>query len=125
MPRFKAIAALVAGAILAGVPVAAFTVWLGDFVTAQGELQAKRSADSTIDLAEYRIGMAIAALDTIASRGVASMRGGQSMSVNATNPTTAHPSVAISAPEMNGLIGESLTTWWARLLEGYPFGFAG
>lgn len=74
MPRLKTIAAFVTSAILAGLPLAVFNLWVGNFVIAQGRAQATRSAHSTIGLAEYRVGAAVSALDNLAMRGVASCR---------------------------------------------------
>jgi sensor c-di-GMP phosphodiesterase-like protein len=74
VPGLRTIAAFAFGAILAGLPLVIFNLWVGNFVIAQGRAQATRSAESTISLAEHRIGVASSALDNLALRGVASCR---------------------------------------------------
>ncbi len=72
-PLTKAFAVL-AGILIAGVPTLAFNYWLEAYAARQGQGDVDTTASRTIALAEARIGRAIAVLDELATRGVASCR---------------------------------------------------
>src|SRR5262249_8277211 len=62
--------AIVAGAFLAGVPLVAFNFWLDGLIDRQGETEVGTSARRAIALAETRVKDTVAALDSLAARGV-------------------------------------------------------
>jgi sensor c-di-GMP phosphodiesterase-like protein len=72
--RAKKIIAVVAGMLIAGVPMAILNFWLESFVERQGQNETDSAAKRTIALVDYRIGRAVTALDDLAARGVASCR---------------------------------------------------
>jgi hypothetical protein len=72
--RAKKIIAVVAGMLIAGVPMAMLNFWLESFVERQGQNEIDSAAKRTIALVDYRVGRAVTALDDLAARGVASCR---------------------------------------------------
>jgi len=72
--RAKKIIAIVAGMLIAGVPMATLNFWLDSFVERQGQNEIDTAAKRTIAIADYRIGNAVTMLDDLAARGVASCR---------------------------------------------------
>lgn len=72
--RAKKIIAVVAGMLIAGVPMAMLNFWLESFVERQGQNEIDSAAKRTIALVDYRVGRAMAALDDLAASGVASCR---------------------------------------------------
>ncbi len=72
--RTKKIVAIVAGMLIAGVPMATLNYWLDGFVERQGQNEIDSAARRTIALVDYRVGLAVTALDDLAARGVASCR---------------------------------------------------
>lgn len=72
--RVKKIAAIIAGMLIAGVPMATLNYWLDGFVERQGQTEVDSVAKRAIALADFRIGRAVAMLDDLAASGVASCR---------------------------------------------------
>jgi hypothetical protein len=70
--RAKKIIAIVAGILIAGVPMATLNHWLDAFVERQGQNEIESAAKRTVSLVDYRIGLAVTALDDLAARGVGS-----------------------------------------------------
>jgi sensor c-di-GMP phosphodiesterase-like protein len=64
--------AIVAGAILAGAPVAAISYWSTQYVGAQGQEEVQLAAKRAMMLAEVRISRVIAGLTDLTDRGIAS-----------------------------------------------------
>ena len=64
--------AIAVGVVLAGVPLIAFNFWLDGLIDKQGEAEVGTSARRAIALAEARVRDAIGALDSLATRGIAS-----------------------------------------------------
>jgi hypothetical protein len=64
------IVAIAVGALLAGVPLVAFDLWLGRLINRQSQEEVDTSARRAISLAEYRIIQVISTLDGLAARGV-------------------------------------------------------
>ncbi|MFZ0354657.1 MAG: EAL domain-containing protein [Pseudolabrys sp.] len=62
--------AIVVGALLAGVPLIGFNIWLEGLIDRQGEAEVGTSARRAIALAEARVKDAVGALDGLAARGV-------------------------------------------------------
>ncbi len=62
--------AVVVGAFLAGVPLAAFNFWLEGLIDRQGETEVGTSARRAIALAETRVRDTVGTLDGLAARGV-------------------------------------------------------
>jgi sensor c-di-GMP phosphodiesterase-like protein len=69
-PVSKKLIAVVAGALIAGTPVALFNYWLNDLILEQIRDEVDSTARRSITLAEGRISLAIGALDDLARRGV-------------------------------------------------------
>jgi len=69
-PRGKNLVAIVVGALLLGLPAAAFNIWLNKLVQARSQEEVEIEARRTLLLAEYRLGRAMAALDQLAKQGV-------------------------------------------------------
>lgn len=72
--RAKKIIAVVAGVLIAGVPMATLNYWLGGFVERQSQNEIDSVAKRAIALVDYRIGRAVTVLDDLAAAGVASCR---------------------------------------------------
>ena len=72
--RAKKIIAVVAGMLIAGVPMATLNFWLESFVQRQGQNEIDSAAKRAIAIVDYRIGRAVTMLDDLAARGVASCR---------------------------------------------------
>ena len=70
----RKIFAVVAGTLIAGVPMALLNVWLDAFVQRQSQNELDIAANRAIAIADYRIGRAVMLLDDLAARGVASCR---------------------------------------------------
>ncbi|MGA8823502.1 MAG: EAL domain-containing protein [Pseudolabrys sp.] len=62
--------AIIVGALLAGVPLIGFNIWLEGLIDRQGEAEVGTSARRAIALAEARVKDAVGALDGLAARGV-------------------------------------------------------
>ena len=72
--RARKILAIVAGMLIAGVPMATLNYWIEGFVERQSQNEIDSAARRTIALVDYRIGRAVTMLDDLAARGVASCR---------------------------------------------------
>jgi sensor c-di-GMP phosphodiesterase-like protein len=72
--RAKKVLAIVAGMLIAGVPMATLNYWIEGFVERQSQNEIDSAARRTIALVDYRIGRAVTMLDDLATRGVASCR---------------------------------------------------
>ncbi len=70
----RKIFAVVAGTLIAGVPMAMLNYWLEVFVERQSQNEIDVAASRAIALVDYRIGRAVMMLDELAVRGVASCR---------------------------------------------------
>ena len=70
--RYGKLAAILAGVVLVGVPVAAFSYWASLHIERQGQEEVALAAKRAIVLAETRIGLVIAGLTDLADRGVTS-----------------------------------------------------
>ncbi len=70
----KNLLAIVAGVLLAGVPLIAFDVWLGGLIEQQGQEAASISAKRAVSLAEFRVGQVVHSLNDLAAVGVDSCR---------------------------------------------------
>jgi sensor c-di-GMP phosphodiesterase-like protein len=70
----KKIIAIVAGTLIAGVPMATLNYWIGGFVERQSQNEIDSVAKRTVALVDYRIGRAVMMLDELAASGVASCR---------------------------------------------------
>ena len=66
--------AIVAGMLIAGVPMATLNYWIDSFVERQSQNEIDSAAKRTIAIVDYRIGRAVTMLDDLAARGVASCR---------------------------------------------------
>src|SRR5689334_20764951 len=86
--RARKIIAVVAGMLIAGVPMAALNFWLDSFVERQGRNEVEAAAKRVIALADYRVGRAMATLDELATRGVASCRPDHLEAMRAANLAT-------------------------------------
>jgi sensor c-di-GMP phosphodiesterase-like protein len=64
--------AIVVGALLAGAPLIAFNLWLGNLVERQGDSEVGTAARRAIALAEARVQDAVGTLDKLALAGVSS-----------------------------------------------------
>jgi sensor c-di-GMP phosphodiesterase-like protein len=73
-PSRKKLVAIVAGVLLAGLPVLAFNLWLDGFVQGQSQEEAKSAARRTIALGEARISQVAAMLEALHARGIDSCR---------------------------------------------------
>jgi len=73
--RKAIVLAILAGILLAGVPMAAFNFWLDALGQRQDDRESETVTNRTVGLAEARLGRTIAVLDELALRGVASCRG--------------------------------------------------
>ncbi len=62
--------AIAAGIFLVGVPLVAFDFWLDGVIDRQGQAEVDASAKRAIALAESRTAAVIAALDSLAGRGI-------------------------------------------------------
>jgi len=93
------IAAIAAGILLAGVPLAAFNFWLSGLVDRQGLEEVDTSAKRAIALAESRVTQVIAALDGLAARGVDSCEPGDIAAMRqAAFETTPIKEIAVVGP---------------------------
>jgi sensor c-di-GMP phosphodiesterase-like protein len=72
--RKKELLAVVIGVALAGVPMAAFNIWLDYFIERQGREEAVAIARRALSMTDDRAARVIAALDGLAERGVWSCR---------------------------------------------------
>jgi sensor c-di-GMP phosphodiesterase-like protein len=72
--RAKKGLAIVAGMLIAGVPMATLNYWIEGFVERQSQNEIDSAARRTIALVDYRIGRAVLMLDELAASGVASCR---------------------------------------------------
>ncbi len=70
--RHGKLVAIAAGIVLAGLPIAAISYWASQFVERRGEVEVSLAAKRAILLAEHRIGLVIAGLTDLNSRGIAS-----------------------------------------------------
>jgi sensor c-di-GMP phosphodiesterase-like protein len=64
--------AVVVGAVLAGGPLIAFNLWLGNLIERQGQSEVSTAAKRAVALAEARVRDAVGTLDTLALAGVSS-----------------------------------------------------
>jgi sensor c-di-GMP phosphodiesterase-like protein len=62
--------AIVVGALLAGVPLIGFNIWLEGLINRQGETEVGTAARRAIALAEARVKDTLSALDDLAARGI-------------------------------------------------------
>jgi sensor c-di-GMP phosphodiesterase-like protein len=62
--------AIVVGALLAGVPLIGFNIWLEGLINRQGEAEVGTAARRAIALAEARVKDTLSALDNLAARGI-------------------------------------------------------
>jgi sensor c-di-GMP phosphodiesterase-like protein len=72
----KNVIGIVAGVVLAGAPLLAFNLWLGNLIDRQGQEEVETSARRAMTLAESRVTSVVDALDDLAARGVDSCRPG-------------------------------------------------
>ena len=66
--------AILAGMLIAGVPMATLNYWIDSFVERQSQNEIDSAAKRTVAIVDYRIGRAVTMLDELAARGVASCR---------------------------------------------------
>jgi sensor c-di-GMP phosphodiesterase-like protein len=64
------LAATAAGAILAGVPLIVFNLWLGGLVDGQATLQVQNAAQRMVSVADARLSQALAVIDGLVGSGV-------------------------------------------------------
>jgi sensor c-di-GMP phosphodiesterase-like protein len=74
LARKKEMLAIVIGIALAGVPVAAFNVWLDHFIEQQGGEEVQSIAKRALSMADGRLVRVLSSLDGLAERGVSSCR---------------------------------------------------
>lgn len=72
--RAKKVLAILAGMLIAGVPMATLNYWIEGFVERQSQNEIDSAVRRTIALVDYRIGRSVTMLDGLAARGVASCR---------------------------------------------------
>ena len=70
----KNLLAIVAGVLVAGAPLIAFDVWLGNLIERQGQEEADTSAHRAVALAESRVGQVVHSLNDLAAVGVDTCR---------------------------------------------------
>jgi sensor c-di-GMP phosphodiesterase-like protein len=70
LPSRRKIIAVIAGILLAGVPMAAFNYWIDGLVERRGQDEADQWARRSIAIAETRIQRVVATLDKLAASGV-------------------------------------------------------
>lgn len=75
--RKKAALAIVFGVALAGVPMAAFNLWLGYFIEQQGQAEVASVAKRSLAMADARVARITASLNGLAEQGVDSCRPAQ------------------------------------------------
>jgi sensor c-di-GMP phosphodiesterase-like protein len=98
-PRRKLIA-IVAGVVLAGVPLIVFDFWLDRLVESQGREEVATGARRAISLAEARLNQTIGALDDLAGKGVNSCQPNDIEAMrNAAFNTSIVKEVAIIGPD--------------------------
>jgi sensor c-di-GMP phosphodiesterase-like protein len=68
--RRKAILAVVFGVALAGVPMAAFNLWLGHFIEQQGQQEVASVAKRSLAMADARVARIVTSLNELKERGV-------------------------------------------------------
>jgi len=74
LARKKEMLAIVIGIALAGVPMAAFNIWLDYFIEQQGGEEVESVAKRALSMADGRLVRVVASLDGLAERGVSSCR---------------------------------------------------
>jgi sensor c-di-GMP phosphodiesterase-like protein len=67
--------AIVVGVFLAGVPLLAFNLWLGNLVDGQSQRDVDNAAQRAVSVANARLSQALSALDDLADQGVTSCAG--------------------------------------------------
>jgi sensor c-di-GMP phosphodiesterase-like protein len=72
--RRKKLVAVVVGVVLAGVPGAAFNLWLGYFIEQQGHEEVELVGRRALALSDARIARVIDSLDNLTRRGIDSCR---------------------------------------------------
>jgi sensor c-di-GMP phosphodiesterase-like protein len=72
--RRKKLVAVVVGVVLAGVPMAAFNLWLGYFIEQQGHEEVELVGRRALALSDARIARVIDSLDNLTRRGIDSCR---------------------------------------------------
>ena len=68
--HYKKLLAIIAGIVIAGLPMVVFHYWLDDLVERQGNEEVRMSARRTVSLAETRITKVTATLNDLASQGI-------------------------------------------------------
>ncbi len=100
MPSRWKIVAVTAGIILAGVPMAAFNVWIDRLTERQGQDEAEQWARRSVAIAEKRIDSVIAKLRDLSARGVNSCSEGDIAALRrATFATNAIKELAVLGPD--------------------------
>ncbi len=72
--RRKKLVAVVVGVVLAGLPMAAFNLWLGYFIEQQGREEVELVGRRALALADVRVARVTDSLDDLARRGIESCR---------------------------------------------------
>jgi sensor c-di-GMP phosphodiesterase-like protein len=67
--------AIAVGVFLAGVPLLAFNLWLGNLVDRQGQREVENAAFRAVSVANARLSQALSALDDLSEQGVTSCAG--------------------------------------------------
>jgi sensor c-di-GMP phosphodiesterase-like protein len=106
-PRRKKLVAIIAGALLLGLPSAMFNYRLNGVVERQGQEEMELAARRTIALAESRISRAMALLDELAGRGVNSCEPAHLEALRqATFATTPVKELSVVAPDGSTLCSD-------------------
>jgi sensor c-di-GMP phosphodiesterase-like protein len=96
----KKIAAIVAGMLIAGVPMATLNHWLDGFVERQAQNEVDSAAKRGVAITDYRVGLVVTALDDLAARGVGSCRADHLEALRSANLATSPiKELSILAPD--------------------------
>lgn len=87
--KYKRLIAIAIGILFAGAPIAGLTYWVDGLLIRQSANDAETFARRSIDLADIRLGMALAALNGLAERGVDGCRPDQVEALKAANLSVA------------------------------------
>jgi sensor c-di-GMP phosphodiesterase-like protein len=89
LARKREVLAIVIGIALAGVPMAAFNIWLDYFIEQQGREEVVSVTKRALSIADGRLARVVASLDGLAERGVSSCQPAQLEALRQANFATA------------------------------------